>query len=124
MHQVQDIRHFALKWATVMLVVGGPFLAMAGDMQTSGMGDVDAIREDVRREATGAKNDASRRSALLRWWRLMWRRGQDMTAFDEVANHLLNTAPASEANWAGIDRGYAVLEEMWANPVLCFVGPM
>ena len=46
----------------------------------------------------------------------MWRSGQDMSPFDDVANLLLNTAPDSEANWATVDRGYAVLEQMLANP--------
>ena len=46
----------------------------------------------------------------------MWRGGQDMSPFDEVANQLLNTPADSEANWAAIDRGYAVMEEMLEKP--------
>ena len=105
-----------VKYGWVAALLSCPLMTAIGADPSSGMSDIDHIRHEVKAEPTQAENANSRRSALLRWWRLMWRRGQDMTAFDEVANHLLNTNPDSEANWAGIDWGYAVLEEMWGNP--------
>lgn len=83
----------------------------------SGLEDIDGLRIEVKAQATDAATVESRRSAMLRWWRLMWRSGQDMSRFDEVAVTLLQTAPDSGANFAAVDRGYAVLEEMLNNPV-------
>ena len=46
----------------------------------------------------------------------MWHRGQDMTAFDEVAIALIANEPASEGSCKAVDRGYAVLEQMLEHP--------
>ena len=80
------------------------------------MSDIDRIRLEVKAKPTQADTALNRRTALLRWWRLMWRRGQDMSPFDAVANDILNSAPDSTANFVAIDRGYQVLEGMWASP--------
>ncbi|MEX0320985.1 MAG: PQQ-binding-like beta-propeller repeat protein [Puniceicoccaceae bacterium] len=94
-----------------------PCVVLSMHIKPSGLSDVDEIREEVSERATTGETASSRRSALLRWWRLMWRSGQDISPFDDVANELLNTAADSEANWAAIDLGYAVMEEMLEHPV-------
>ena len=93
-----------------------PVILESAVIEPSGLGDIDVIREEVKAAATDGETVVSRRSALLRWWRLMWRRGQDMRPFDEVANQLLNTPIESEANWKAVDEGYKVLEEMLDHP--------
>lgn len=105
-----------LAWVIAGLMSVIPFVGTAETVKSSGMADIDVIRQEVISDPTDAENASSRRSALLRWWRLMWHRGQDMRAFDEVADALLNTATDSKANWVQIDRGYTVLNEMWENP--------
>ncbi len=100
----------------ILLFLCAPHLALSEIIKSSGLEDIDHIRERVSEYSTTAENAGSRRAALLKWWRLMWRRGQDMTPFDAVANTLLNTAIESKANWETVDRAYAVLEDMWKNP--------
>ena len=103
-------------WVIAVLMSVSPLAVRAGTLRSCGMEDIDVIRREVIADPTAAENAKSRRSALLRWWRLLWHRGQDMRAFDDIAEALLNTDNGSKANWVQIDRGYTVLNEMWENP--------
>lgn len=83
----------------------------------SGMADVDNIRKEILLAETDVTNYDSRRTALLRWWRLLWRQGYDLSSFYEVADKLLNHDHASPQSWRAIEEGFAILEAFVANPV-------
>ena len=84
---------------------------------TGGMGDIDTIRKEILLTETDVSNYDSRRTALIRWWRLLWRQGYDLSSFYEVADKLLNYDHDSPQSWRAIEEGFAVLEAFVANPV-------
>ncbi|MFC1760650.1 PQQ-binding-like beta-propeller repeat protein [Planctomycetota bacterium] len=83
---------------------------------SSGIADIDGIREEVKALPTTTANAASRRAALYRWWRLLWRLGIDMQSFDEVANDLVINDDNTTRGQLAITRAYAILETIAAQP--------
>ncbi len=83
---------------------------------TSGIADVDKSRAEVRVHPTDASNVLSRRIALYRWWRLLWRQGINMDPFDAVANELLKNGDDTAEGRQAITDGFAALEALAANP--------
>lgn len=94
------------------------FRALYRDNDSTGIGDVDALRRVIHQQPTTAENAANRRTILYRWWRLLWRQGYDLTAFDDVAEKLLIDDDDTSAGRAAIDEGFAVLETLTKKPVL------
>lgn len=82
-----------------------------------GIADLDRIRKQVKEEATQPDNARSHHAALSRWWRLMWRQGYNMSAFDETASILVSIRDYTPEVTRTIDRGFAILEKLHANPV-------
>lgn len=81
-----------------------------------GISDVDQIRQEVRESPATAENYLDRRAALGRWWRLLWRRGFDMSSFSEVGGYITYMESDSPRAPKQLDRGYAILEAIQANP--------
>lgn len=80
------------------------------------MADLDAIRQEVSIIPTNPENVKSRRAALYRYYRFLWRQGMDMIVFDEFANTLLNESNESISAKRAIDNGFSALDELLANP--------
>lgn len=76
----------------------------------TGMVDIDEIRNSVIDVPTSPANYQSRRAALIRWWRFIWRQGYDMSAFDSLANQLIINKKPSAAAYQTLDSGYKALE--------------
>jgi outer membrane protein assembly factor BamB len=83
-----------------------------------GIDDLDMIRYDLNDSPTTASNATSRRAALYRWWRLLWRQGYDMSSFDATANRLIINGDETQLGRSSITEGYGVLEDLMANPVI------
>ena len=91
--------------------------AIYRDKESCGIADLDRIRQEVRSSATTESNVRSRHAALRRWWRLFWRQGYDMSAFDKTSWILLTRGENTPQMIQAIDRGFAILEDLLANPV-------
>jgi outer membrane protein assembly factor BamB len=98
--------------ALLLLVVVYTGWAQQGDFKSSGIDDIDQIRREVKNQPTTAENTIHRRSALYRWWRLLWHQGYDMDAFDDVAEILLNLRDSTLNGQRAITEGFLKLEEM------------
>jgi len=83
---------------------------------SSGIADIDRIREEVKAHPTTAANAASRRTALYRWWRLLWRQGMDMQSFDAAANKLVISDDNTTQGQQAITQAYQALETIAADP--------
>ena len=70
----------------LLLLLCGPSDTRAEKMPPTGMGDIDILRKEVIASATDAGHENSRRAALLRWWRLMWRRASSLRNRIDLAN--------------------------------------
>ena len=68
---------------------------ISSGIKKSGLADIDLIRSEVSSIPTNEENAKSRHAALNRWWRLMWRQGYDMSAFDSTALILLTNGQYS-----------------------------
>lgn len=83
----------------------------------TGLDDIDHTREAVRMSATHQENVKSRRATLYRWWRYLWHQGIDLDPFDSLANQLVDRKDDTQpSTWQAIDEGFALLEEIFANP--------
>ena len=82
-----------------------------------GIDDIDRIRAEVRANPTDASNIISRRTALYRWWRLLWHQGYDMNInnYDSTWNSLLKKNGTDAAAQDAVDAAYAALEDIAAN---------
>ncbi|MFC1762169.1 hypothetical protein ACFL6U_08815, partial [Planctomycetota bacterium] len=87
------------------------------DKESCGVPDLDRIRQEVRSSATTESNVRSRHAALRRWWRLFWRQGYDMSAFDETSWILITRREKTPRMMKTIDQGFTILENLFANPV-------
>jgi len=85
-------------------------------LNSCGIDDLDMIRHDLNESFTTASNATSRRAALYRWWRLLWRQGYDMSSFDATANKLIINDDDTQIGQSSITEGYGVLEDLMANP--------
>ncbi len=105
---------------TALDVQGGSGSGAYGtsDSNPSGLEDIDRLRLEIPMNPTSAENAKSRRAALYRWWRLGWRKGYDLSAFDERAKALLANTDDAAAGQRNIDLGFAQLGEIWANAKL------
>lgn len=97
-------------------VLCGPSGVTARSFKRCGMADVDQIRKEVQKSPTTADNFESRRAALARWWRLLWHQGVDLSAMSDAAEYLVHIEPDSNRWIADIDRCFAILEEIQADP--------
>jgi outer membrane protein assembly factor BamB len=95
----------------VLLLSAVPLPACAQQTST-GMEDIDTIRKEVLVTATDTANCDSRRTALIRWWRFLWRQGYDLSSFDEVAQKLLYTEHDSAGSWRAMEEGFSILESV------------
>lgn len=93
-------------------------LARYRDKLSCGIRDIDLIRQQVSSSLTTTENAGSRRTALYRWWRLLWRQGYDMRSFDHTAESLVYNKNDSTLAHKAITQGFAQLEALSANPVL------
>ncbi len=91
--------------------------AVYRDRWSCGIGDIDRIRRELRKTPTTDRNARSRRAALYRWWRFLWRQGTEMHSFDGIADRLVNFDDDSPEGREAIDRGFASLESLHAHPV-------
>ncbi|MFY0654965.1 MAG: PQQ-binding-like beta-propeller repeat protein [Cyclobacteriaceae bacterium] len=83
---------------------------------SSGLSDIDQIRTELSTNRTNVENIDSRRAALFRWFRLLWRQGLDLDSFDETADILVNSVRNKDQNFAAIDSGFLILERILLNP--------
>ncbi len=86
-------------------------------VQQTGIEDLDIIRQEVTITSTDQNTAKSRRSALYRYYRFLWRQGMNMRMFDEVANTLLDESNSSTKAHEAIDNGYFILDQLFTNPV-------
>jgi outer membrane protein assembly factor BamB len=93
-----------------------PSGATARPFKSCGMADVDQIRKEVQASPTTPENFESRRAALARWWRLLWRQGYDMSAMSDAATNLVHIKPDSSKWMSDIDTCFSVLEEIQEHP--------
>ena len=97
-------------------VTNSPVTEEAVDVRvndSSGIGDIDTIREQVKRVPTDRQNLVSRRTALHRWWRYVWRQGYDMSAYDAVWD-VVNNGGDGPVALENVDKGFAGLEAIVA----------
>ncbi|MFC2081279.1 PQQ-binding-like beta-propeller repeat protein [Bacteroidota bacterium] len=87
------------------------------DKESCGIADIDRIREEVRSSATTESNGRARHAVLRRWWRLLWRQGYDMSAFEENSWILLTRWGNTPEMIQAIDQGFSILEDLFSNPV-------
>lgn len=87
------------------------------DKESCGIADLDRVRQEVRSSPTTKSNVRSRHAALRRWWRLFWRQGYDMSAFDKTSWILLSKGENTPRMIKAIDQGFSILEDLFANPV-------
>lgn len=84
---------------------------------SSGNADIDRIRQEVRSSATTESNVRSRHGAIRRWWRIFWRQGYNMSAFEENSWILITRWENSPEMIQAIDQGFSILENLLVNPV-------
>ena len=87
------------------------------DKESSGITDLDQIRKEVRSSETTESNVRTRHASIRRWWRLLWRQGYDISAFDKTSWILINKAENTPEMMQAIDQGFSILENLFANPV-------
>ncbi len=82
-----------------------------------GIADIDRIRADILLKPTDASNVLSRRTALYRWWRLLWYQGydMDMSNYNAVWDTLLGNTGANAAAFKAVNAAYAAMEDIMAN---------
>lgn len=83
---------------------------------SSGLSDIDLIINDLATKHSDSTNFDSRRAALFRWWRLLWRQGIDLDAFDGIAETLVNQVRSKEQDYLLLDSGYFLLKSIAQNP--------
>ena len=118
---MKRIRPVSLNYSPVIIVsVLLTFMSSftSAEQNPSGLSDIDIIREEIKITETDASNYDSRRSGLMRWWRLFWRQGYDLRSFDEVADKILDRRLEPPEKWRAIEEGYQVLEAVLEKPVL------
>lgn len=84
---------------------------------SSGIADIDEMRQEVTASPTTATNALARVAILDSWFRLLLYQGFDMSAFAEVRPALGHGTPKNEAAYRAIDRGYSILEQIQSHPV-------
>jgi outer membrane protein assembly factor BamB len=90
--------------------------AQESGFRSCGIADIDQIRREVKSTPTTAESYLNRRAALSRWWRLLWRQGCDMSSFSEVGGYITHMKPSAQWARKQLDKGYAILEQIQANP--------
>ena len=90
------------------------------DPEVSGIDDIDKIRAEVRATPTDASNIMSRRTALYRWWRLLWHQGYDMNMsnYNAIWNRVLINPGVNAAAQKAVDAAYAAMEDIEVNGTL------
>ena len=90
------------------------------DPEVSGIDDIDKIRAEVRATPTDASNIMSRRTALYRWWRLLWHQGYDMNMsnYNAIWNRILINPGVNAAAQKAVDAAYAAMEDIAVNGTL------
>ena len=96
----------------LLLFVTYTNFAQNNNFISCGIDDIDQIRKEVKTQPTTADNVVIRRAALYRWWRLLWHRGYNMDAVDEVAEMLLNLPNSKLTGQQSITVGFMKIEEM------------
>lgn len=88
-------------------------------LKSSGIADLDLIRNNVLNHKTNQSNFISHRAALYRFWRLLWSQGYNMNAKNYNARWelLLRSSDGTIAHKA-VDSAYAALEDLLANRIL------
>ena len=91
------------------------------DPEVSGIDDIDKIRAEVRATPTDASNIMSRRTALYRWWRLLWHQGYDMNMsnYNAIWNRVLRSRLKTifflfdpfeqQVDHSNLDQGFAMV---------------
>ncbi len=85
-----------------------------GSGPSSAIEDIDRIREQLKVKPTNESNLIDRRTALHRWWRLLWHQGYDMSEYDSTWNRINNGGTRPIALRA-VDDGYKALESIVAG---------
>jgi len=84
----------------------------------SGISDIDQIRKEVQSKPTITSETEflSRRAALARWFRLLWRQGLDMSSFTAVSPLIIFSDSYDPGDWDTLAPGFAALEAIHSNP--------
>jgi outer membrane protein assembly factor BamB len=82
---------------------------------STGIADLDVVRQEVKTIPTNQLNIEGRRAALFRFQRFLWRQAVDMKSFDKLANRLLNDGMPEKDAAKTIDLGFQHLDELWLN---------
>ena len=101
------------------LFLGAMLLAflmdVGAELVSSGFEEIDASRQAVLRSATTEANAQRRRADLYRWYRVLWHQGVDMSSLDSVRLDFKKKNNTEDGRLA-IDRGYALMEVIQADP--------
>lgn len=84
---------------------------------SSGLEDVDEIRKEIDMKPTNVENRMERKASLLRWYRLLWRQGLDLDAFDSLAHLIIQGDRLGDQDFKNIDASYKELEKALINPI-------
>jgi len=82
-----------------------------------GISDIDQIRADILLNPTDSSNVLSRRTALYRWWRLLWHQGYDMNMgnYNATWDALLSHTGVNPAAIKAVNAAYVAMEDIMAN---------
>ncbi|BDC98738.1 PQQ-binding-like beta-propeller repeat protein [Persicobacter psychrovividus] len=80
--------------------------------QLSGISDIDQIFDEIQTQPTNITNVKAHRAALYRWWRLLWRKGYDLTAVQLLADALLHTNNENPKAPAMVDSAFGRLSAL------------
>lgn len=84
---------------------------------STGIANLDQVRQEVKEKPTNEQTLAGRKAALFRFQRFLWRQGFDLKSFDKLAEMLLNDRmPESDMAYT-IDLGFNHLDELWEKGV-------
>lgn len=103
-----------IKLVAAVLVLASCQMAGKDRLPSSGIPDIDAVREEVRKSPTDSGNYMRRRAVLHRWWRFLWRQGINMDNFDETGKRL--SEAIGEEAYSCLDDAFAALEMIQESP--------
>ncbi len=104
-----------IKYTLLIIVISSCGKYESGQVKVTGLEDLDFIRKEVLLTPTDQTNARSRKAALYRFYRLLWRQGIQMESFDSIANILVDTPIQMPTTHNTIDNGYRILNEILSN---------
>ncbi|WP_338239159.1 PQQ-binding-like beta-propeller repeat protein [Persicobacter diffluens] len=83
----------------------------------SGIDDIDLTFEKIQTKPTTINNVKAHRAALYRWWRLMWRKGYDLSDLQPLADQLLKVKNDNPKAPALVDSAFGALSLLQSQDI-------